>query len=379
MRGPLVALFVCIATAASAVAEPTFPYKAFITADDVYVRSGPGEDYYATDKLKAGTEVEVYRHDPGGWFAIRPPKDSFSWVSSRHLQLDGAHLATVTDERVAARVGSRMNETRDVIQVRLHKGEVVEVLEPHHNAAGGNNASPAWYKIAPPAGEFRWVSGRFVDTDYDRDGLRPTAAGRAIDLTGQATGGLPPATRNTGYPTSPAQYQKQLDEIDLELSAMVVEDPNLWELHELRQRAETLFNQSETALERGRARMLVSKIARFEDIKRRKQALAALRPELAMPDLPAVSPLPPADPDGRFDARGQLIRVPDPKPGGPQYAILDATGNIRCYVSPAPGVNLRSYVGRQVGINGIRGYMPEQRASHVMARHVSVVEAPNLK
>ena len=74
-----------------------------------------------------------------------------------------------------------------------------------------------------------------------------------------------------------------------------------------------------------------------------------------------------------------MIRVPDPKPGGPQYAILDPQGNIRCYVSPAPGVNLRSYVGRQVGINGIRGYMPEQRASHVMARHVTVVEDTTIR
>ena len=120
-------------------AEPTFPYKAYVTADDVYVRSGPGENYYPTDKLKAGTEVEVYRHDPGGWFAIRPPKDSFSWVSSRHLQLDGNNLATVTDERVAARVGSRMSDTRDVIQVRLHKGEVVEVLEPRRNGHADDN------------------------------------------------------------------------------------------------------------------------------------------------------------------------------------------------------------------------------------------------
>jgi hypothetical protein len=388
MRGPLVALLACIATAAAGSAyswsaEPAFPYKAYITAEDVYVRSGPGENYYPTDKLKAGTEVEVYRHDPGGWFAIRPPKDSFSWVSSRHLELAGNNLATVTDERVAARVGSRMNDTRDVIQVRLHKGEVVEVLEPRRNSQAGGNGSPAWYKIAPPAGEFRWVSGRFVDPDYNRDGVRRTSHGGTVDLTGQAVGRLPgddgQPRAASGYPLSPGQYQKQLDQIDLELSAMVVEDPNFWELSELRRRAETLFNQSETALERGRARMLVSKIARFEDIKRRKQALAAVRPELARPDLPAISPLPPADPDGRFDAKGQLIRVPDPKPGGPQYAILDARGAIRCYVSPAPGVNLRSYVGRQVGINGIRGYMPEQRASHVMARHVSVVEETKLK
>ena len=378
----MIALLACLATTA-AFAQRPFPYKAFITADDVYVRSGPGDNYYPTDKLKTGTEVEVYRHDPGGWYAIRPPKDSFSWVSSRHLQLAGNNLATVTEDRVAARVGSRMNETRDVIQIRLHKGEEVEVLEPRRDRRTGApldgiNAATAWYKIAPPAGEFRWVSGRFVDPNYDSSGVRKASAAETIDLSGRATARLP-GDSSMPRQISPAAFQKQIDDIELELSAMIVEDPNFWELRDVRQRAETLFNESETALDQGRARLLLSKIARFEDIKRRKQALAELRPELARPDPPAVSPLPPADPDGRYDAKGQLIRVPDPKPGGPQYAILDAHGNIRCYVSPAPGVNLRSYVGRQVGINGIRGYMPEQRASHVMARHVSVVDDAQMR
>ena len=229
-----------------AAAEPGFPYKAYVTADDVYVRSGPGDNYYPTDKLKAGTEVEVYRHDPGGWYAIRPPKDSFSWISSRHLQLEGHNLATVTDERVAARVGSRLVDSRDVIQVRLHKGERVEVLEPRRNARDGDSAAASWCKIAPPSGEFRWVSGRFVDPDYQRDGLRRTSSDGTIDLTGQAAGRLP----GDGFGPrrlSTTQYQWQLDKIDLELSAMVVDDPNLWELGGLRQEAETLFNQSETA------------------------------------------------------------------------------------------------------------------------------------
>ena len=69
---------------------------------------------------------------------------------------------------------------------------------------------------------------------------------------------------------------------------MVVEDPASWELSEVRQRAETLFNQSETALERGRTRMLVSKIARLEDIKRRKQALAAAARNWSRPFRPPV-------------------------------------------------------------------------------------------
>jgi uncharacterized protein YraI len=373
MRGTLVAILASVAAASGSAAEEAFPYRAYVTADDVYVRSGPGENYYPTDKLKAGAEVEVYRHDPGGWYAVRPPKDSFSWVSSRHLQLDGNNLAIVTDDRVAARVGSRLSDVRDVIQVRLHKGERVEVLVPRRNGPVGDNASTAWYKISPPAGEFRWVSGRFVDPNYDVTGVRRNPTRQSVDLSGQAAGGLPggsPLTRRL----SQEQYQKQLDEIDLELSAMIVNDPGSWDLTDFRRRAETLFNQSETALEQGRARLMVGKIARLEDIKRRKDALAATQPDLARPDHPPLSPLPLSDPDGRFDAKGQLIRVPDPRPGGPQYAILDGQGNLRCYVSPAPGVNLRSYVGRQVGINGIRGYMPEQKAAHVMARHVSLIE-----
>ena len=56
--------------------EQTFPYTAYVAVDDVYVRSGPGQNYYPTDKLKRGQEVEVYRHDPGGWCAVRPSREA---------------------------------------------------------------------------------------------------------------------------------------------------------------------------------------------------------------------------------------------------------------------------------------------------------------
>ena len=106
-----------------------FPYIAYINSDDVYVRSGPGRNYYPTDKLAKGGKVEVYRHDPGGWYAIRPPAQSFSWVSSRHLELADAGLAKVNAPRVVARVGSAFSEVRDVIQVRLDRGEIVELVD----------------------------------------------------------------------------------------------------------------------------------------------------------------------------------------------------------------------------------------------------------
>ena len=130
------------AAATAAAAAPNFPYTAYVTAENVYVRSGPGDNYYPTDKLKAGDKVEVYRHDPGGWLAIRPVPGSFSWVAGRYLQLGNKNIATVTEERVAARVGSRFSDVRDCVQVRLHRGEAVEVLDaPRDGAAAGGGQS----------------------------------------------------------------------------------------------------------------------------------------------------------------------------------------------------------------------------------------------
>jgi len=56
----------CLMLISSARGDQTFPYKAYVTSGEVYVRSGPGKNYYPTSKLKIGDAVEVYRHDPGG-------------------------------------------------------------------------------------------------------------------------------------------------------------------------------------------------------------------------------------------------------------------------------------------------------------------------
>ena len=50
---------------------------------------------------------------------------------------------------------------RDVIQVRLDRGEKVEILEAKRFNTGPG--AQTWYKISPPAGEFRWISGKYVE------------------------------------------------------------------------------------------------------------------------------------------------------------------------------------------------------------------------
>ncbi len=165
MRRPLLWASLLLLLLAAGAEATEFPYVAYISSDDVYIRSGPGKNYYPTAKMKRGEPVEVYRHDPGGWYAIRPPVQSFSWISARQLDVLDDGLASVNTERAVARVGSLFSEVRDVIQVRLNKNERVELVDTH---ASGDEK---WYKIAPPAGEFRWVYKDYVTGRAPQDEL----------------------------------------------------------------------------------------------------------------------------------------------------------------------------------------------------------------
>ncbi|MGA2060418.1 MAG: SH3 domain-containing protein [Thermoguttaceae bacterium] len=371
-----------ILSASTAMAEQAFPYKAYVTADDVEVRSGPGEDFYPTDKLQKGETVEVYRRDAGGWCAIRPPEGSFSWISGRVLKLQDGNIAVVKEDDVASRVGSSLSNVRDVIQVRMHKGEAVELLDSKETPGG---KSQVWYKIAPPSGEFRWISEKFLTKERPRDGLR--SAGSVDSALGQDSSRDRHEAESDPRPSgaddkiSSEQFQAELDRIDLELSMMVVEEPTVWSFDAMRIRGETLLDRADTAADRGKARLLLNKIARFEDIKQRYDSITAMREQNAVSNRflaglqrTMEKAAATADPDGQFDGVGQLQQVFSPKVGAPRYALVDEAGNVRYYVTPAPGVNLQNYVGRQVGITGTRGYMPEQRAQHITARHISSLE-----
>ena len=140
-----------LSTPSLASAEP-FPYTASVRVPQAEVRSGPGQNHYATDRLKLGQTVEVHRHSDDGWAGIRPPAGSFSWVPARDLKPVGNGLAQVVRAQAPAYVGSRISPSRDAIQIRLDEGESVEILA--EQSLDGEN----WYKIAPPAGEFRWIA-----------------------------------------------------------------------------------------------------------------------------------------------------------------------------------------------------------------------------
>src|SRR3954467_7024915 len=139
-----------------AAAEST-PYQARVIVAGATVRSGPGDNFYPTDTLSQGDLLEVYREKSGGWLGIRPPLNSFSWVAARDLIVKDGGLAEIARDNVPSRIGSRVTDKRNASQVRLKKGEGVEVVG--EETIGGEK----WCKIAPPAGEFRWIQSSLVE------------------------------------------------------------------------------------------------------------------------------------------------------------------------------------------------------------------------
>lgn len=400
---------------------PKFPYSAFVGVGEASVRSGPGETYYPVLNLKIGDAVEVWRHDPGGWLAVRPPEGAFSWVSADFIQQTGEKTGRVTGNEVNVRVGTKFSDLRDAIQLQLSDGDEVDIVESRTLRTGDQET--LWYKILPPAGEFRWIAAQQVVLHPSQ--LPPAAAPNLANSVGDS-GVRQASFESPTIAASPsidfaadlkaipadASVDAQIDEMETILSRMVTAEPTAWSLAEMKSRAEGLLEKADSALERSRARAFSAKLARLEDIQKRYASIAQLREQTATVDRalsaqdPAVTPaggvergrlmlgvgvneatglitnLAADEPQTalntgidttRYDGVGRLMIVVDGKPGTPGYALANRMGELAAYVVAAPGMNLRQYVGLDVGINGIRGFATDQRIEQITAKRIDVL------
>jgi hypothetical protein len=407
---PLVGLLLVVGTpgAVGPLLAATFPYTARVTAEDVYIRSGPGKHYYPTRMVERETEVEVYRHDPGGWCAIRPPRGSFSWVSARYLEVGDDGLGRVGAARVASRVGSRLDSRREVVQVRLEEGEIVKVLESVASRSAGNSAD--WYKIAPPSGEFRWIHESMIErisgepardvptpaTRSDREDPPPQLLpGTVVQTENEAETYRSPMIEELGDMRNAASdvssrneagevetpFEEEIQELRRSFSTILLRDPEHWRFELLNDRALGLLEAAETALERGKTQQILDAIHRAEHL--RARFLETYRTERSVAEGDAIripgDPVPSparatpasyvAEDDGRFDAHGRLGRFETTQANHPPYALVNGKQEITCYLTPAAGVNLEPYVNQQIGVNGVRGFFRE-RLRHVTVKSV---------
>ena len=166
----MLSIAVLVSTAAGQDGSPQpglFPATVRVTADHTYLRAGPGDDFYPTERLLAGTAVEVWAVDPSGYVAVRPVEGSFSWLRACDVDpvsvigaappepASGRGIGVIVTDGAVARVGSQINDLRHVAQVSLEAGERVQMIEEVRIAEGRH--AGLWVRIEPPAGEFRWA------------------------------------------------------------------------------------------------------------------------------------------------------------------------------------------------------------------------------
>ena len=311
----------------SADGGAALPVAARVAVDHTYLRAGPSDDFYPTERLTGGAEVEVWAVDASGYCAVRPLPGSFSWLREIDVAAAGGIGVVVTDGAVA-RVGSQLNELRHVTQVALEAGERVSVLDIVEIPAGRH--AGRWVKIEPPSGEFRWARGADLELPPAVAALLPPAAlpeevgetttvGEALTALRDAgaavqqavarldeppPAGAAPAPTAAGNPVTkllagwlplgarvfdPAAPQvppavaappgpvtpsaDELADIDLALALAVSGPSESWNLAPIRERLRVASTRASSEADRGRAQAIDTRLSRFEAIQGRQAAL----------------------------------------------------------------------------------------------------------
>lgn len=123
-----------------------------INANSVFVRSGPSENDYPVIKLERGAQVTVVgmRND---WLKIRPPEGAYCYVAKAFVDRRGDGNIGRVNNTLYVRVGSRLNDMRTKVAMKLEPGADVKIIDQKDE----------YFLIEPPEGVFMYVSKRFVD------------------------------------------------------------------------------------------------------------------------------------------------------------------------------------------------------------------------
>ena len=351
------------------ITNPTGPASRFaeVTADDVYVRSGPSLNHYPVLKLQAGQRVQITGEE-GPWLQIVPPEGAISLISENFVDTADDQHGVVNGDRVNVRAASNLPEWkgRRSPQTQLSRGAEVEIIQ---------RLPDGYLEIKPPASARLWISSEFVTAIPARAvaierQMNASLVGENTPATGSATG-VPtapsPAPTATESPAALAmgeatpqrvQLQRLDSEVKLETAKPIAErnfTPFIEQYQQLSTQEDDTFAQQyagqrlaqlqylqEVTESVRRVRSLVNRV------ENRRRVLMEERANLPT----SVPPVP-----GAFDVQGE-VRVSAAYPPGShpeRYRLVDPSGTIARTIGyleiPADsGIVGRDFVGRYVGV-----------------------------
>lgn len=259
--------------------------------------------------------------------------------------------------------------------------------QPYANAAPYAKAAPyasaAPYGLAtdnPNPGAIAGIehlprpSGRYAPNRFPERSYNPEDS-LAIDSAGSYPEDRLKVSAASFAPSAPYDSETMQNEVEsfqtpqiqdalVQLSVIVSRPAEQWNLAPLRDSAQMWIERGETPLVRGEARLLLDRIERFESVRQRSSASPIAPPTNFSDAIPLRSPA------SESEMSGWLVAVHTSLPGQPEFAITDDLGNVKAYVRPTTGLNLRRYVQQPVTIFGPQGFLPNLNAKQVVADRV---------
>lgn len=339
----------------------SFPYTAEITGDDVYVRSGPGTNFYRCGKLNAGDKVKVVDKQ-FSWSRIIPPAGSFSWISMQYVSISpgDSTVGIVTGDNVRVYAGSDFVKPlySTSLQGKLSKGEKVKLL---------GEQLDDYYKIAPPPFAYLWVS-----TDFTKPVPEPVVTPTPTKPVAKVEPNQPaeanaPAEVNeaTAVPKTPLEKYRELKEkVDAE-RAKPADQQNYTDL---KKALLEIVNDKEAGNAARYAQFVLGQIQGYElalavtkEIQLQNQQLQQVTDKI---EKAKEARLAEVKDMGKFAVIGIFQTYQTYGPGN--YRIVDDEGKMVCYAlpaGPAAQMDLSSYIGQKVGLVGtIEPHLPTKMA-----------------
>ena len=337
----------------------------------VEVRSGPSLNYYPTSKLAQGDKVTIVREQEKDWLAVEPPgpgRDSFSWISSHAVKVNGMTAVVVIPE-AAVRIGSSLlNQPPTVEQVKVTQGTQLTVI-------GGPQGDGAWLPILPPPREVRFIPAAAVKPSP------PAPPPSSVPLLTAAPSLGQPRPDLTSTPKS--SLTSRAEEADLagqfaeairlyEQAAQQTTDSEqrIWCLN----RSQFLRDVTRT----GRApsgSVSAPMASYYAPIQKPAPAPYSYAPSPAQTVklTPPVLSSPPASsgPTTLWYGPAHLHRTTFSIDGKPAYRLEPTSGQLWWYAT-AGSIDLEPYIGRAIYVAGQMGYRSDWRLYYLPVVQVSL-------
>jgi uncharacterized protein YgiM (DUF1202 family) len=363
---------------AAITAEPnqalSFPYIAQALGDNVYVRSGPGTNYYVCGKLNKNDIVKVVA-TKYSWSCIVPPESCFSWISKQYITIDPTNpsVGIISGDSVRVRAGNEDGNPlhSEQVQGQVNKGEKVRLAGEEKND---------YYKIYPPPFAYLWVSSQFVQPLGSAANIEiPSLTGPGIKVDANNPNSMFAPAAKTDVPKDLQQYYALEKLVKVELAKPLLEQ----DFSKVKQALQVLAGNKDAGKASRYAEYMAKRIDGFElaakaskEVKEQAKNLEQINSNIKKAQESRLAELPNL---GRFAVIGQFQQssVYDQQAVLKHYKILDSAGQIICYALPASSAklpDLKQFENKKIGLVGTIEPHPETVSA--LVRFSEIVELP---